>query len=107
MNKNKFWFCKELNQNIKFIKIFLWAWIFSGFILLVDIYNIPSSMINKIPIEAEIIFISILVVASILICYHGHFWDLCKFPQVNIIDTANVCFMCVISKLFYWQKAIY
>jgi hypothetical protein len=103
MNKNKFGFCKELNQNMQFIKIFLWAWIFSGFILLVDIYNIPSSIINKIPIETEIIFISIFVIASILICCHGHFGDLCKLPQVNIIDAANVCAMCVsIICAFAW-----
>ena len=103
MNKNKFGFCKELNQNMQFIKIFLWAWIFSGFILLVDIYNIPSSIINKIPIETEIIFISIFVIASILICFHGHFGDLCKLPQVNIIDSANVCAMCVsIICAFAW-----
>lgn len=95
MNQNKFGFCRELNQNMKFFKIILWAWIFSGFILLVDIYNIPSSIINKIPVEAKIIVISIFVVASMLICYHGHFMDLCKFPQVNIIDTINICAMCV------------
>ena len=54
---------KESNYFIKYIRIFLWAWILSGFILLMDIYNMPSSVINKIPMEARIIFVAIFVVA--------------------------------------------
>lgn len=95
MNKNKFRFCKELNQNMKLVKVFLWALILSGLILLLDIYNIPSSTINEIPTEAIIVFIGILVAVLILAFYNGHFLDLCKFPQVNIIDIANLCIMCV------------
>ena len=103
MNKNKFCFCKELNQNIKLVKVFLWALIFSGLILILDIYNIPSSTINEIPTEAIIVFIGILVAVLILAFYNGHFWDLCKFPQVNIIDMINLCAMCVsIICAFAW-----
>lgn len=95
MNKNKFYFCKELNQEIKFIKVFLWALILSGLILLIDIYNLPSYAINRIPMEALIIFIGLLLVILILAFYNRHFLDLCKFPQINIIDKANLCALCV------------
>lgn len=92
MNKKEFCFLKELNNNMKFVKIFLWACIFSGFILLMDIYNIPSSTINKFPIETEIIIVDIFVAALI---YNGYFLELCKFPNINIIDMANICAMCI------------
>lgn len=94
MNKKEFCFLKELNNNMKFVKIFLWACIFSGFILLMDIYNIPSSTINKFPIETEIIIVDIFVAALILTFYNG-FLELCKFPNINIIDMANICAMCI------------
>ena len=95
MNKKEFCFLKELNNNMKFVKIFLWACIFSGFILLMDIYNIPSSTINKFPIETEIIIVDIFVAALILTFYNGYFLELCKFPNINIIDMANICAMCI------------
>lgn len=80
---------------MKFVKIFLWACIFSGFILLMDIYNIPSSTINKFPIETKIIIVGIFVAALILTFYNGYFLELCKFPNINIIDMANICAMCI------------
>lgn len=95
MNKKEFCFLKELNNNMKFVKIFLWACIFSGFILLMDIYNIPSSTINKFPIETKIIIVGIFVAALILTFYNGYFLELCKFPNINIIDMANICAMCI------------
>ena len=95
MNEKEFCFLKELNHNMKFVKVFLWACIFSGFILLMDIYNIPSSTINKIPIETKIIFIGIFVAALILIFYNGYFLELCKFPNINVLDMANICAMCI------------
>ncbi len=112
MNKKEFCFFKELNHNMKFIKVFLWAWIFSGFILLMDIYNIPSSTINKIPIETKIIFIGILVAALILTFYNGHFLELCRFPHVNIIDMANICAMyisiiCAFTWIFWIDQYAY
>lgn len=95
MNKKEFCFFKELNHNMKIIKAFLWACIISGFVLLMDIYNIPSSTINKIPMAARIIFIGILVAALILTFYNVHFLELCKFPHINIIDMVNACAMCI------------
>ena len=86
---------KEWNQNLKLVKVLLWALIFSGFILLLDIYDIPSSVINNIPAEALIIFSGLFVVVFILIFYNGQFWGLCKLQQVNIIDMAILCCMCV------------
>lgn len=103
MNKDKFCFCKELNQNTKFIKVFLWALILSGFILLLDIYNIPSSTIKGIPTDAMIVFMGLFVAVLMLIFYNGHFGDLCKIPQENIIDMVNLCAMCVsVICLFAW-----
>lgn len=103
MDKKFFCFFIEFNQDIKFIEVLLWAVILSGLILLMDIYDIPSSVINEIPKEAMIIFISLLLVTLLLAFYNGHLWDLCKFPQRNIIDKVNLCavFGCVIC-VFVW-----
>lgn len=95
MKENIFSFLKEWNQNLKLVKVFLWAFIFSALILLLDIYDIPRSAINKIPAEALIIFIGLFAVVFILIFYNGQFWELCKFQQVNITDMATLCGMCV------------
>ena len=93
MNNKKVVSSKKLNQNI--ISIFLWSLMFSGLILLIDIYDIPSSVINKVPMEASIIVICLLLVVFALVLYNGHFLDLCKFPQINLIDNASTCVMCV------------
>ena len=95
MKKNRFCFLKEWNQNLQLVKVFLWAMIFSGLILLLDIYDIPRSVINKIPAEAMIIFIGLFVAVFSLIIYNGQFWGLCKLSQVNIIDIATLCGICV------------
>ena len=89
---------------MKLVKVFLWALIFSGLILLMDIYNIPSSAINEIPTEAFIVFIGLLVAVLILVFYNGHFLNLCRFPQVNIIDIVNLCTLCVcVICIFAWR----
>ena len=94
---------KEPNYFIKYIKIFLWACILSGFILLMDIYNMPSSVINKIPMEAKIILAVIFVVVFILACCNVHPLELCRLPYVNMIDMASICIMCIsIICAFAW-----
>lgn len=98
---------KESNYFVKYIKIFLWACILSGFILLMDIYNMPSSVINKIPMEAKIIFAVIFVVAIILACCNVHLLELCRLPYVNMIDMASICIMCIsIICAFVWIFSI-
>ena len=46
----------------------------------------PSSIINKVPMETKIIFDVILVTALILIFYNGHLWKVCRIQYINIID---------------------
>lgn len=95
MNKNKFSFCNDLNQNVKIVKIFLWALMLAGFILLIDIYDMPSNIIQEIPVNAMIVFIGVIVVAVVLAVYNSCFWNLCRFPQVNLLDVINLCAMFV------------
>lgn len=95
MRQKMFSFLKEWNQNLQLVKVLLWALIFSGFILLLDIYDIPRSAINKIPAEAMVILIGLFAVVFILIIYNGQFLGLCKYSQVNTIDIAALCGMCV------------
>ena len=69
--------------------------IFAGIILLIDIYNIPSSVLIPIPTNARIIIVGLSLSFVILALYNGHFEDLYKFPTVTIMDHVGLCAMCV------------
>lgn len=86
---------KESISSMKLINVLLWAFIFSGLILLVDIYNIPSSVIKQIPVEARIIIISLLVVILMLVVYNCHFLGLYRLPDINIMDRVIICMMSI------------
>lgn len=93
MNRIKIDNWKESISSIKLINVLLWAFIFSGLILLADIYDIPSSVIRQIPMEARIIIISLLLFVLILVIYNSHFLDLYKLVDINIIDRVIICIL--------------
>ena len=95
MDRRKIIHDKSIKSNVKFISIFLWSVIFAGIILLIDIYNIPSSVLIPIPTNARIIIVGLSLSFVILALYNGHFEDLYKFPTVTIMDHVGLCAMCV------------
>lgn len=90
MSKEKTLSDKELVQELKPINIFLWAFVTSAIILLIDIYDVPSSVINTIPMDAMVVYVCLFLAIVALVIYNTHFWDLCMLPYINMIDKASI-----------------
>ena len=95
MDKIKSDIWKESISSMKLINVLIWAVLCSNLILLADVYDIPSSVIKPIPMEARIIIICLLLSVFIMVVYNSHFLDLYKLVYINIIDRVIICILSI------------
>lgn len=93
---------RSLIKEISLYKSFIWALVFSGFILLFDVNGIPSYYIKSIGKESMNLILIFLLIMFFIVLSKRHIFDLIKIPCGNIIDELLffVLFSSLIISLF-------
>lgn len=90
MNNKKILNHIEKDNGVNLLNIFLCSLIVAGLIVLVDIYNIPSSYIVKNPLEAVITIIFLIFIIVLFIIRSIYLMDIFKLTNLKIIDKISI-----------------